>query len=527
MSALQQTINVKAILGHYLRAMWRRRWAAILICWAVCIGGWGWVMTLPRQYDSQGRFYVDVDSLLTPLLSGIAIDVNPIQQLDYLRNTLLSRPNLEQVIHLAGLENEAETPTQKEALLNTLARDVSIRPQTANLYVISYRSRDPEVAKSVVQSLLTLFSQRTTESNRTEMDNAQRFLSAEIARYEGLLRAAEQRRAEFRQKYMNLLPGSGANVSHLEQLKQAVHEAEQIYSDAVAKRDALKSELAGVPQFVSVDSQQIVVTNGRAPMTAAEARLDDARRQLDALRLRFTDQHPDVIAMKRQIAEIEATVELERSGKGPDGSSRGGPRKSQVANPVYEQLKLRLSDAESIVAASKRHLEDLQGQLAEISKSANMVPEIEARAEDLDRDYGVIKHNYEALLQRREAATLGQSADTKADKITFRIVDPPQAPITPSSPNRPLLFSMVLFLGLGAGGGLALLLTQLDRSFASASHLRELGLPVLGAVAYVASQGSRTGFLARGAAFAATALVLLALYGGLIMVSTGIYRMVV
>jgi len=527
MSALQQTINVKAVLGHYINAMWRRRWAAILVCWAVCIGGWGWVMTLPRQYDSQGRFYVDVDSLLTPLLSGIAIDVNPIQQLDYLRNTLLSRPNLEQVIHLAGLENQAATPAQKDALLDTLARDVAIRPQTSNLYVISYRSRDPEVAKNVVQSLLTLFSQRTSESNRTEMDNAQRFLSSEIARYEGLLRAAEQRRAQFRQQYMNLLPGSGANVSHLDQLRQATHQAEEAYHDAVAKRDALKSELAGVPQYVSVDSAQIYVTNGRAPMSATEARLDDARRQLDTLRLRFTDQHPDVVAMKRQIAELETMVEQEKSGKSPDGSPRGGPRKSQVTNPLYEQLKLRLSDAESTVAASKRRLDDLQAQLAEIEKNANLVPEIEAKAEDLDRDYGVIKHNYEALLQRREAATLGQSADTKADKITFRIVDPPQVPITPSSPNRPLLFSMVLFLGFGAGGGLALLLTQLDRSFSSISHLRELGLPVLGAVAYVASQGSRTQFLARGAAFAATTLMLLVLYGGLIVVSTGIYRVVV
>jgi polysaccharide chain length determinant protein (PEP-CTERM system associated) len=499
----------------------------MLACWAVCIGGWGWVMTLPRQFDSQGRFYVDVDSLLTPLLSGIAIDVNPIQQLDYLRNTLLSRPNLEQVIHLAGLDDQAGTAAQKDDLLKTLARDVAIRPQTSNLYVISFRSRDPVIAKNVVQSLLTLFSQRTAESNRSEMDNAQRFLSAEIARYEGLLRAAEQRRAQFRQQYMNLLPGAGATVSHLEATRQATHQADEAYHDAVAKRDALKSELAGVPQYLSVDAAQIVIANGRAPMTATEARLDEAKRNLDTLRLRFTDQHPDVLAMKRQIAELEAAVAEERSGKSPDGSPRGTPRKSQVTNPVYEQLKVRLVDAESNVAASKRRLDDLQAQLVNIEKSANLVPEVEAKMQDLDRDYGVIKHNYEALLQRREAATLGQSADTKADKITFRIVDPPQVPITPSSPNRPLLFSMVLMLGLGAGAGLGLLLTQIDRSFSSASQLRELGLPVLGAVALVASQGSRSAYLARSGAFAATALMLLMLYGGLIVVSTGIYRVVV
>src|SRR5690242_6072671 len=285
MSALQQTVNVKAVLAHYVSAMWRRRWPAILLCWTVCIAGWSWVMTLPRQFDSQGRFYVDVDSLLTPLLSGIAIDVNPIQQLDYLRNTLLSRPNLEQVIHLAGLDDKAITPAQKDALLDTLARDVAIKPQTSNLYVISFRSPDPVIAKNVVQSLLTLFSQRTSESNRSEMDNAQRFLSGEISRYEGLLRAAEERRAQFREQNMYFLPGSGATVSHLEALRDAAHQADEAYHDAVAKRDPLKTELAGVPQLISVDAAQIVIANGRMPQTATEARLDDAQRQLDTLRL--------------------------------------------------------------------------------------------------------------------------------------------------------------------------------------------------------------------------------------------------
>ena len=524
---MQQTVNVKGVLAHYVSAMWRRRWAAVLLCWTVCIAGWSWVMTLPRQYDSQGRFYVDVDSLLTPLLSGIAIDVNPIQQLDYLRNTLLSRPNLEQVIHLAGLDDKAITPAQKDALLDTLARDVAIKPQTSNLYVISFRSPDPVIAKNVVQSLLTLFSQRTSESNRSEMDNAQRFLSGAISRYEGLLRAAEERRAQFRQQNMYLLPGSGANVSHLEALRDAAHQADETYHDSVAKRDSLKTELAGVPQFISVDAAQIVIANGRMPQTATEARLDDAQRQLDTLRLRFTDQHPDVVAMKAQISQLEAAVEQEKSSKSPDGSVRGSARKSQVANPVYEQLKLRLADAEGNLAATKRRIDDLRAQLVEIEKDANSVPQIEAKYEDLDRDYNVIKHNYEALLQRREAASLGQSADTKADKITFRIVDPPQVPITPSSPNRPLLFTMALLLGLGAGAGLALLLTQIDRSFSSASQLRELGLPVLGAVAFVTSQSSRTAYLARGIAFGAAALTLFAFYGGLIVVSTGIYRLVV
>lgn len=117
---------------HYLAAMWRRRWAAILTCWVICVAGWTGVMMVPRQFESQGRFYVDVDSLLTPVLAGIAINSNPIQHLDFLRNTLLSRPNLERLTHLAGLEASIDTPAKKEAALGALATDISIRPQASN-----------------------------------------------------------------------------------------------------------------------------------------------------------------------------------------------------------------------------------------------------------------------------------------------------------------------------------------------------------------------------------------------------------
>ena len=165
--------------------------------------------------------------------------------------------------------------------------------------------------------------------------------------------------------------------------------------------------------------------------------------------------------------------------------------------------------------------------LADVEKSALQTPEIDAKAQDLDRDYATVQRTYEELLQRREATLLAQAATTPADTITFRIVDPPQVAINPISPNQPLLFSAVLVLGLGLGGGLTLLLAQIDRSFSSVSQLLEIGLPVLGAVAYIATPTRRPALIARVAGFGTTALVLLAVYGGLMAISTGLYRAVI
>jgi hypothetical protein len=143
----------------------------------------------------------------------------------------------------------------------------------------------------------------------------------------------------------------------------------------------------------------------------------------------------------------------------------------------------------------------------------------------MDRDYDIIKHNYDELLKRRESANLSQAADDRADRTQFRIVDPPQVPIFAAFPNRLVLFSLVLLLGLGAGAGAPLVLTQLRPTFGSAARLRELGLPVLGAITYVRG-ADRARFRAGGATsvFVAAIACLLLAYGGLVVAAAGLYK---
>src|SRR5207237_10932312 len=113
------------------------------------------------------------------------------------------------------------------------------------------------------------------------------------------------------------------------------------------------------------------------------------------------------------------------------------------------------------------------------------------QAQDLNRDYAILKRNYEELVRRREATQIANSADTKTEKIQFRIVDPPQVPVVPAAPNRALLVSVVLLFGIGAGLGVPVLVMQLDRSFATISQLRNLGNPILGNVSRLSLRGAR------------------------------------
>jgi polysaccharide chain length determinant protein (PEP-CTERM system associated) len=512
-----------------VQTLWRQKWLAVGLAWLVCTVGWIAVAFIPTKYESSARIYLDADPLLTPLLRGLAADTDPTRHLDFLQRTLLSRPNLEQLVRLTDLDVGITTTAEKEALYKELAANVDIRPVTVNLMTISYRDRDPQVAKNVVQSLLTIFAEKTAGSSRTEMDSAQRFLDDEIASYRDQLRAAEKRRADLARQYPDIVadrapdaPDDGDNNGNrLDQARGVVHSVRNELGDAVAKRDSLAREIASVPPMLSVDRAPQVVVTGGAALSPDAARLADLRKNLDALRLKYTDQHPDVIATRAAIAEVQAEM---KSGSGSGSGLRGGGvGKTEIPNAVYDQLKVKLVDAQGAVASLQRRLVDAQAEQARIERIVQSAPGVLTQVQDLDRDYGVLKRNYQELVSRREATQIADAADTKTEKIQFRIVDPPQVPLVPVAPNRPVLVSLVLLSGIGAGLATPLALAQLDRSFATIAQLRNLGIPILGSVTRLSLGAERRRAALQLAGVCASTFVLIAVYGTLLALSVGLH----
>jgi polysaccharide chain length determinant protein (PEP-CTERM system associated) len=497
-----------------VQALWRHRWLAVGTAWLVCTAGWIGAAFVPTKYESSARVYLNADPLLTPLLRGLAADTDPSRHLDFMQRTLLSRPNLEQLIRLSDLDTAIRTPGEKEALFKRLATEIQVTPITLNLLNLSYRDGDPQVAKNIVQSLLTIFAEKMAGSSRADMDSAQRFLDGESASYRDQLRAAEKRRADLAEKYPDIVPKGDDNGTRLDQARGAVANLKLEMADAVAKRDALKKELASVPAVLTVDHGPQVVINGR--LGPFEERLQELHRNLDGLLLKFTENHPDVRATRQSIAQLQSEAGKSGGGKGSSAGATG-----QIANGVYDQVKVKLVDAEAAVAALQRRVTEAEKDQAKIEKIAQSAPGILVLAQDLNRDYGILKRNYEELVSRREATAIANAADTKTEKIQFRIVDPPQVPVVPAAPNRPFLVSVVLLFGIGAGLAAPLLVMQLDRSFATLSQLRDLGIPILGHVSRLSLGTAQRHAALQLAGVTASALVLVAVYGTLLVLSIG------
>ncbi len=500
--------ELHVLLRRYLAGAWRHRWIAVGVAWLICAAGWTVVAFMPNVYEADARLYVDADAVLTPLLKGLALDNNPETQLEVLQRTLLSRPNLENLISKTELGLTIADPADRERLVARLGQDIKVVSQTRNLFTIAYRSTKPQLAYDVVQTILNIFVETRAGTTHSDMANAERFLQQQIDSYEQQLRDAERKRAEFRTKYVDLLPSDTGGSSKLEEARSDVLTLQGRLTDTVAKRSRLEQELTTTPQVIVTETDP-----GTAASSGDNAALAAAEMRLQEMLVSDTEANPEVIRQRSLIAR------LRRSGVGGGTVQAGRPARSQsVPNQVYAQLKVELVNTDGEIASLTRQVQDATRQRDRLEQIARTVPGLQAQYINLGRDYDVVRKNYDALIARREEMRLAQAADSNADKVKLQVVDPPQVPRIPAGPRRILYLSGVLVAGLAGGIAAAGALVQLDRSFYTLRELRGLGLPVAGSISLAAAQAARAGWrmLFSAAAVCVSVLLLCGVYGGLL-----------
>jgi polysaccharide chain length determinant protein (PEP-CTERM system associated) len=505
----------RLLIAQYLRAAWRRRWMGLIIAWLVCGIGWVGVYTVPNQFQSSARLFVDADAVLTPLLRGIAADSAPTTQLEIIQRTLLSRPNLEKLVSKTDLDLTLNGPSDRERLLTRLGNTIKVTPQTKNLFTITYRDESPKLAHDVVQTLLTIFIESATGGSRADMENARRFLERQIQSYEQQLRAAEKRRADFRGRYIEILPSSdNPNVPALEGARAAAQSMDGRLQDALLSRDALKQEVDKTPPMLVTDAGGPLGSVNGLPV---KTRMQEAEEQLRMLLLRDTEKHPDVIAQRKMIESLRnAPRDPSAQPAGRDAARDAATMRRSVPNPVYEQLKVKLIEAESTIISLQRQRDEAVRYRDRLEKVQREQPGLIAEYQNMDRDYGVLRKNYEELLSRLQSANIAQAADTQADKVKLQIIDPPEVPRLPVAPNRLMLVTFVLLGGMATGLGITVLFGQLDRSFSTVDQLRSLGLPVLGGISVLGLVPLRQRLMAV-VRFGAAVAMLVFIYGGLMV----------
>ncbi|EAT06874.1 Wzz/FepE/Etk N-terminal domain-containing protein [Sphingobium sp. 10 DY56-G10] len=456
-----------------LHGIWNRRWVALAVAWGVAMLGWLGVALIPNSYQSKARVYVNTQSLLEDRM-GIT-QVQSQQDLDRLRSTLASAENLEKVVRGTDLSQSVSGPRDIAAKITTLRENISVMAQAdPSMIDISAISADSSlsdganarIAQQVVQKLIDIFQEENLSGDRRETKQSLAFLDQQIAGRAKQLEAADQRRIEFAQRYAGLLPGAGSISQRMDAARMEINTIDSQLVQAQSALSAMNGQLAGTPQTLP----GVGASGGPSALAQAQANLASMKAR------GWTNNHPDVIAAQR---EVEA---LRKNGGGGSASGGGTP------NPAFLSIKSMQAERAATVQALQARKAQLQADLNAMMSRQVDEPGIASEQEKLDRDYEVLKTQYDKLLADREEIRLRGEVKTETGAVQFRVIQPPSTPTAPTAPNRPLLLLGVLVLAIAAGIGVAFALGQLKGSFSTAARLeRAIGLPVAGSISQVRS----------------------------------------
>lgn len=462
------------------RSMWRRRWIGLAVAWSVAVLGILVMLRTPDRYEATARVYVDTKTVLKPLMRELTVEPDIDQTLQLLARTMITRPNVELLMRKANLETPGMKPIEREAVIERLMREIKLSSLGRdNVFTFSYRDISPVQAKQMVENLVSLFVQSDLGAKQRDVDAARGFIDQQIKTYEVRLSEAENRVKDFKLRNLGISDASGKDYfSRISSLTEDVTKLTLDLRAAEQSRDALRRELSGesanllpevLPQSVVSASPEL------------DARLDTQRKQLDELLRRYTDLHPDVVSTRRLIARLEEQRQREIDAK--RRAEEGRPaRVSSSTNAALQQTKLALAESEANVAALKVRVADGQARLAQMRTIASRVPQVEAELAQLNRDYEIVRRNYDALVSQREKAMMSEEIDATR-LANFRVIDPPRTADKPVFPNRLVIAPLVLLLALIAGVAASFLMVQLVPTIDSFSALRSLsGRPVLGSV---------------------------------------------
>lgn len=420
-----------------LHSVWHRRWLALAVAWGVCLLGWLIVALVPNKYESQARLYVQMDDALSEVTGVGAGDRR--RDIDRVQQTLTSAVNLEKVIRSTVIGDDVKSPKQMELAVLDLAKLVKVESVKENLFQITAQYGDgarsdaenAKIAGDIVQKLIDIFREENLAGNRGEMTQSLEFMNQQLSDRQRELEAAEQRRLAFEAENPDLIQGGASSLQRLEASRTELRGIDADLAAAQSAMAAINGQLAGTPQSLP----------GSGGQGGARGAYAEVQAMLSGMRARgLTENHPDVIAARNQAKALRAAAAAE-----------GGP--GGVPNPAYSSLLSIRAERQANVQALLTRRAGVQADISRITGAQVANPELAAEHQRINRDYDVLKQQYDKLLQDREELRLRGQVETEHSAVRFEVIDPPATPRAPAAPNRPILLVAVLIVGLGAGGG--------------------------------------------------------------------------
>ena len=454
----------------------RRRWWILLPLFLVWAAVWGASWLLPVTYQSESLILVEQQKVPDQyVVPNVTSDLQ--ERLQSLTEQILSRTRLQDTIDRLGLYRRAEGALNSGDPVEQMRNDIKIElvsapdhPGEYTAFKMRYSAGSPELAQRVNGELSSLFIAENVKSQRQLSENTTAFLESQLAEARARMAEQEAKVAAFKEKHLGELPSQlESNMQILAGLQSQLQSAQQTMDAARQQKLYLESLLQ---QYESVQaSLASSADSGAAPPQTLETELADMRLKLQDLKSRYTDSHPDVVALKEKIAEAERLqkqTERKMDAQPKDARIAGAvgttaPSGAPPGSPTpLMQVQSQLKANQLEISNIQQHEKDLESQITGYQARLNLTPETEQELTAISRGYEESKTNYNSLLQKQMQSQLATSLEQRQQGEQFRIVDPPSLPKKPTAPNH-LLFSLGgLLAGLALGLALTAVLEMTD-----------------------------------------------------------------
>jgi len=468
---------------YILNLVLRFRWVLIVPFCLAMLAGIYLAATLPRVYRSEATILVEPQSVPDKYVHATVSDEFD-SRIASLAQQILSSSNLMELIErhklfsddaFRNLVMEEKVERMRKQIKLEMAKDSLGKRKSAIAFQLSYEDGDPRKAFQVVNGMANFVIDQNLKMRESSAFGTSDFLTGELTKMRARLEEVEKALENYRRMNMGELPEQlPSNLAILERLQQQMSQGHQSLRDEKNRLLIVENQLKFVQQSSAPETVSALPSADGGPKT-----LEGLKQQLMEYQTKYTDNHPDVLVLKKKIEALEK--ELAEGGGAPapqavkpaPGSARSRP---SMEGELLGQQQAILRNIQAIEA----EIVKIQAQIEHYQKRVENTPKREQELLLLKRDYDNIKATYSSVLNRKLEADIALNMEKTQKGEQFRILDPPRTPEKPISPNLRLILMACSAAGLGLGGGIIFLCEFFDNAVRRPEALQaRLSLPVL------------------------------------------------
>jgi polysaccharide biosynthesis transport protein len=524
-----------------LLSYWRRRRVFWIVASVAFLGTILLAVLLPATYRSAATILIEQQEIPQELVRSVITSFAD-QRVQIISQRVMTTQNLLSLVERYNLYPDIREKQPREVLLAKMREDIGMhmisadvidprsgRPTQATIaFSVAYQSRSADLALKVANELTTLYLNENLTSRTQLSQQTSAFFSEEAARQQARITGLDKSLAAFKEKHRDDLPElSQLNIQTADRTELDLHDAEnriaaqdsqrvllqsqlaqispnsQVYTDSGQRvfgpedrLKALRSQLASYKARYGPDHPDVISTqrevDGLEKQVSSEDGTPDRLRQLSDVKGRlaaalekYSADHPDVMRLKREIDELQKAVDLE--------AHAGQTERAHADNPVYIQVKGQLDaltvDRES--AVKKR--DELRAKFDNYEKRLALSPEVERQYRELARGLESAQFKYQEILSKQTEAQVSQNLETERKGEKFTLIEPPQPPEKPISPNRKLILIVGLLMSIALGFGGVVALDSFDASVRGPHDIRQLlQVPALASIPIIVTRAERS-----------------------------------